>query len=749
MSIHSWSSTASNNGTADPGINFAEGQLAATLNDSNRVVMKRIKDFKDDISAKTASTGSSNAYLLTTSDGFTAYSDGLMVGFTANFTNTAAATLSCNSIGAKSIYAAGSVLTGREIKAGGSYILSYDTALNSSAGGWHLLNPHGAKDKRINVLDYWLPSHSDHTTAIDAAFAASVLSLTADADRLATWAGEQRPVYFPPGNYTYSGSGVTISSSSSVLAFSDGPGAALIEITSDVYLITHSSTVISTLFSGFHIIGGRGAIAYTNSSTNVTGYHHVERCIFDGYTVCAVSNDATDHPYWHITGNYFHGADAGDTIGVALGGYLDSTRIRDNSFVQNKYHLKIGGYLSGTIDIHYNDFLMFNTGIRTADIWFVPSDVSGGVNSGSGTSIKHNKFGNENMGTSDTRILIAPEDAGSGSDRKTRFHDATWDSSGYYLTGLTIEDNRFSSVANCTAPVITSYILDVNNLEWRGNDHDGGSYTYLLQYMGTVTDDDAYVTRLNRFHIASPQDSVIPYSTGVVNYPSGLIDDPSGYFGTQEGVLLTGTQDDVGYAFLGGGGYSAITMAGSGASKATATDAFGSDGAELTFNGTTSTTYGYVTMVAPVAYRTTWLEFDVRAGATEALTTFSFDIFNTSSNRTALRRTNMPVSSAWRTVRIPFIMPDAASTSDWFLRVFPGDYSAGVKTKLRIARVAIYQARSYMQSGHIRTTGSGAWNAPHFIIGSYHLWIDSTGDLRIKSSAPSSDTDGTVVGAQS
>lgn len=34
-------------------------------------------------------------------------------------------------------------------------------------------------------------------------------------------------------------------------------------------------------------------------------------------------------------------------------------------------------------------------------------------------------------------------------------------------------------------------------------------------------------------------------------------------------------------------------------------------------------------------------------------------------------------------------------------------------------------------------------------LGSYYLWVDSTGDLRIKSSEPSTDTDGTVVGTQS
>lgn len=35
------------------------------------------------------------------------------------------------------------------------------------------------------------------------------------------------------------------------------------------------------------------------------------------------------------------------------------------------------------------------------------------------------------------------------------------------------------------------------------------------------------------------------------------------------------------------------------------------------------------------------------------------------------------------------------------------------------------------------------------VLGAYYLWVDATGDLRIKSGAPTSDTDGTVVGTQS
>lgn len=34
-------------------------------------------------------------------------------------------------------------------------------------------------------------------------------------------------------------------------------------------------------------------------------------------------------------------------------------------------------------------------------------------------------------------------------------------------------------------------------------------------------------------------------------------------------------------------------------------------------------------------------------------------------------------------------------------------------------------------------------------LGGAYLWVDATGDLRIKSTAPTTDLDGTVVGTQS
>lgn len=63
---------------------------------------------------------------------------------------------------------------------------------------------------------------------------------------------------------------------------------------------------------------------------------------------------------------------------------------------------------------------------------------------------------------------------------------------------------------------------------------------------------------------------------------------------------------------------------------------------------------------------------------------------------------------------------------------------------------------SYYSEGRMRIDGQSsgvelidsAWDYNPLILGSYYLWVDATGDLRIKSGAPTFDTDGTVVGTQ-
>ncbi|HET7668310.1 MAG TPA: SH3 domain-containing protein [Mycobacterium sp.] len=68
-----------------------------------------------------------------------------------------------------------------------------------------------------------------------------------------------------------------------------------------------------------------------------------------------------------------------------------------------------------------------------------------------------------------------------------------------------------------------------------------------------------------------------------------------------------------------------------------------------------------------------------------------------------------------------------------------------------IAGTAITTQGGITVGGTIKTAGS-AHNAngssAALVLGSYHIWVDSIGRLRIKNGVPSSDTDGTVVGTQ-
>lgn len=75
-------------------------------------------------------TGSANAYSVTTTPIFDSLVDGEIFVIQANFTNNGAATLNPNSIGNLDIYSSGSPLTGGEIVSGGFYILSQDFTNN-------------------------------------------------------------------------------------------------------------------------------------------------------------------------------------------------------------------------------------------------------------------------------------------------------------------------------------------------------------------------------------------------------------------------------------------------------------------------------------------------------------------------------------------------------------------------------------------------------------------------------------------
>lgn len=145
-----WSTTALTNAAADPNINFAEGQLPSTLNNSNRSVMAAQARFLKDTDGGLTTAGSANAYTLTINGTQTAYAAGQIYGFQASFTNTGATTLNitnadATAIGAKAIrvtlQGGEQALSAGMMTLGGRYLVMYDPNANGSAGAFLLLNP--------------------------------------------------------------------------------------------------------------------------------------------------------------------------------------------------------------------------------------------------------------------------------------------------------------------------------------------------------------------------------------------------------------------------------------------------------------------------------------------------------------------------------------------------------------------------------------------------------------------------------
>lgn len=106
---------------------FPENMLPGAVNDGMRALEGMIARWRNDLTAYTATAGAANAYTLSLNQsGIAAYATGLYVTFAANHTNTGAATLNVNGLGAKAIHRGGAALAGGEIVSGERYAAIYD-----------------------------------------------------------------------------------------------------------------------------------------------------------------------------------------------------------------------------------------------------------------------------------------------------------------------------------------------------------------------------------------------------------------------------------------------------------------------------------------------------------------------------------------------------------------------------------------------------------------------------------------------
>jgi hypothetical protein len=105
--------------------------LGGQINNAGRAMEGYLARWFRDTNASIASSGSSNAYVVTSSRTITSLTDGLTMAFRANHANTGAATLNLNTLGAKAIkrfngnaLASGDIVSGQPVQV--FYSLSLD-----------------------------------------------------------------------------------------------------------------------------------------------------------------------------------------------------------------------------------------------------------------------------------------------------------------------------------------------------------------------------------------------------------------------------------------------------------------------------------------------------------------------------------------------------------------------------------------------------------------------------------------------
>src|SRR4051812_821628 len=159
LPFFNWSRTAASNATADSTVNWAEGQLPSTVNDSARAMMASIAGYRDDVAGAITTGGSATAYTVTSFQVFStlAAMAGQKIAFVPHATNTNAVgvdvTLNVDGLGAKSVRMAPSIaLPNGTLVLGTPYIVTYN---NSDAVFYlqNMTNPYAVP--LAGGMDFW------------------------------------------------------------------------------------------------------------------------------------------------------------------------------------------------------------------------------------------------------------------------------------------------------------------------------------------------------------------------------------------------------------------------------------------------------------------------------------------------------------------------------------------------------------------------------------------------------------------
>ncbi|HFF8748508.1 TPA: phage tail fiber protein [Klebsiella pneumoniae] len=569
------------------------------------------------------------------------------------------------------------------------------------------------------------------------------------------------------GVFIYDGPGLNIGNSNAFVFNVRGESALSTKIllpNDGIYLFDFDNNPVHSLLTDMTIHGGLGAVRYKSKARNASSTHDFERLRLSRYKECGISNNSIDMPYFRVNKCVFYGATDKQTIGVCVSGYSAGGFIKDSIFGDNRYGIKLAvgdnvaerngpatPYLiddndfyrtgnRGAVDEDTGEFVRF----ASYDIWAEPGATA--QNSGKGIKFTRNKFGQENLISPDTHILIADAYAtGTGAGLNGDRHHNEVISTGFF-SGARFDGNDVNSTnGSYVAPFLRTFTPNTGNLSF-ADSYDNGMPSRIIEFAGGITQAQiGGLARSNVFdisHCVALQKGVEPKLISNLNDVFRLIDPLLYYVGHPQSTIVPVGSQQVGFELLYSGPTSGIGL--SNATRTSLNNSYGGifEAAEITM--ATSQGRATATVSGGVAGRKHWIDFDVRRSASNPVGSVVMEVMDSTGVTVIFRRIILLDTVArWQKVVLPYIPNESG---DIIVRFRSNLYVAGTATNFVIGNLNVYRNETPVNTGH----NSGLrmqWDLQHAVKGARHEWYDNAGNLRAKNGAPTSVTDGVIISA--
>lgn len=602
------------------------------------------------------------------------------------------------------------------------------------------------------------------TTAIDQMFAAyetrTKYEYTSASQRNIVTLGNAAGIYWPPGHYLYGGTGWQPDSQAgrSIVMYADSPNSAIIELTSDTFLIDYQSggSVAPNLIhcENLKVCGGKGL--YMNRQT--TAVPQAEQtfinCYILDFSECAIGSYWGDSPRWTVKDSHIETVKTG-TKGLFLPAGLANPDFSNTTIVGCTYKIVLTPANQSLQFIRGLTMFSLSTDDHKADIWLMAIDagVEGFNNAGNHTVITQNRMSSENRNGKPC-ILIA-DYTGTG-DLHTLDHSTS--ATTKIFRDLIVTNNVVSGEGSADAPAATtgnfidSYSGEIGAM-WVYENYLNNGFNEILHLYTTPSAGYASDLTIGPNHFQGGGDRPIPCNLQIGNWR---------FYDNAEmpslGTSLSFANYDYNYILLSQINNNPVDMSEVTLSNATsviAADAYGGNFArEITF--TTGAGYANIPLnsIGSIAAGSNiFLEIDIKEGATQALEEVDVEIAMTSATGSETIRRSLQPTSQWMPVRIPFSANEALTAMTIRFYASADAFSSGVTDKVQLYRPRVYGANRPVNHEHLVMLNH-RWNQSHIISRDYeglenHIWLDWTNSfLRTKYGTPSTEVDGAIISTE-